>query len=449
MVAWSYSFRIILAPLVDALYIQKVGRRKSWLIPGYFLIGGCFIYMGMNIEDWIPADRGKPNILRLFYPMLFIHALVATQFIVIDSWVLTMLKKNNLGYGPTCSLIGVPFGVMFGSFILVEFTSENFSNKYLRFSPDTGGIVTFPGFFYFCGFLFILISILIGIFKKEKCNRLEDNHMKLNIIQYYIILWKVLKLPSIRVLSIALLTEEIGFASSAFTVWILQLIDAGVPKDNVMLVHSSMIIVKIITPIIISKYTAGPKTMSVYLIMSPIRLMWNITFVTFIYYTTKFITNNGKIGFPIYFYVILIVLFMINNILNTTMRLARFSLFNRISDPRFGGTYMALLNTFSSFGISSSTSLAISLIDFLTFEECLLNYNNDCSTSSPNNACKTNRSSCFVLVNGYYVESVLCILFGIGWYYIFSGTFKSAQVKSFSHWMVNMKNNTVKKNEKT
>ncbi|XP_060850017.1 acetyl-coenzyme A transporter 1-like isoform X2 [Rhopalosiphum padi] len=447
MVAWPNSLRIILAPLVDALYIQKVGRRKSWLIPVYFLIGGCFIYMGINIEDWIPADRGKPNILKLFYPILFIQVLVATQFIVIDSWVLTMLKKNNVGYGPTCSLIGVPFGATFGSFILVEFTSENFCNKYLRFSPDTGGIVSLPGFFYSCGFLFILISILIGIFKKEKHNRLEDNHMKLNIIQYYIILWKVLKLPSIRVLPIALLTEKIGFASSAITVWILQLIDAGVPKDNVMLINSSMIIVKVITPIIISKYTAGPKTMSIYLIMSPIRLMWNITFVIFIYYTTKFITNNGKIGFPMYFYAILVFLFIMNNILNTTMRLARHSLFSRISDPRFGGIYMALLNTFSSMGVSLSTSLAISLIDFLTLKACLLNYNNNCSTTSPKITCKTNGSSCFVLVNGYYVESVLCILFGIGWYYIFSGTFKSAQVKSSSHWMVNMKNNTVKNNE--
>lgn len=49
--------------------------------------------MGINIEDWIPADRGKPNILKLFYPILFIQVLVATQFIIIDSWVLTMLKK--------------------------------------------------------------------------------------------------------------------------------------------------------------------------------------------------------------------------------------------------------------------------------------------------------------------------------------------------------------------
>ncbi|XP_026804389.1 acetyl-coenzyme A transporter 1-like [Rhopalosiphum maidis] len=334
MATWPFSLKMIWAPLVDALYIQKVGRRKSWLLPVQILMGGCFIYMGINIEEWISADRGKPNILKLFYPILFVQALVATQFIVIDSWVLTMLKKNNVGYGPTCSVIGFPFGTMFGSFIMVEFTSENFCNKYLRFTPDTGGITTLP----------------------EKCNRLEDNHR---------------------------------------------------------------------------------------------RLIWNITFVIFISYTTRFITINGNIGFPIHSYAILVFLFIVNSILGMTMKSAKYTLFSRISDPRFGGIYMGLLNTFSSCGMFSSTSLAISLIDFLTLKACLLNYNNNCSTSSPNNACKTNRSSCFVLVNGYYVESVLCILFGIGWYYVFSGTFKSAQIKSSSHWMVNVKNNTVKKNETT
>ncbi|XP_026804625.1 acetyl-coenzyme A transporter 1-like [Rhopalosiphum maidis] len=444
---WPNSLKMMWAPLVDAIYIQKVGRRKSWLLPVQFLIGGCFIYMGMNIEDWIPADRGKPNILKLLYPILFIQTLVATQFIVIDSWVLTMLKKNNMGYGSTCSLIGIPFGALIGSLFLVGFTSENFCNKYLRFTPDTGGITTMPGFFYFCGFLFILISILIGIFKKEKHNRLEDNYMKFNIIQYYTVVWDILKLPNIRVLASALMTVEIGFASSVINVWILQLIDAGVPKDNVVVIHSSMIIVKVIAPIIISKYTVGPNTMNVYLKMSPIRAMWNITFVIFIYYITKFITTNGKIGFPIYFYVIIVFLFIMNNILGITMRSAKFTLFNRISDPRFGGTYMALLNTFSNIGISSSTSLAISMIDFLTFKECSLNYDNNCSTSSPNNTCKTNGSSCIVTVNGYYVESALCIMFGIGWYYIFRGILKKLQVKSPSHWMVNVKNNKVKKNE--
>jgi len=58
---------------------------------------------------------------------------------------------------------------------------------------------------------------------------------------------------------------KIGFAATNQSLITLKLIDAGLPKDNVMVIISSMYIVKIITPIIVSKYTSGPKPMSVYL----------------------------------------------------------------------------------------------------------------------------------------------------------------------------------------
>ncbi|XP_060851373.1 acetyl-coenzyme A transporter 1-like [Rhopalosiphum padi] len=448
IVTWQSSLKMIWAPLVDAFCIQKMGRRKSWLIPVQYLIGGCFIYIGNNINEWLPETE-KPDVLKLFYAVFFVQILVATQDIVVDGWALTMLKKNNVVYASTCNGVGALLGIMMGSFSLVLFTSENFCNNYLRFTPDTGGIVTKEYFFYCLAVLFILITTLILIFKKEKEYRSEDNYIKLNVIQSYLLIWDILKKPSIQVLLTALLTAEIGFATTEQNLFILKLIETGVPKDNIMVINSSTYIVNIITPIIISKYTSGPKPMSVFLKVTPARLLWNITFVIFIYYTTKFLTTYENIGFPIYYYAVLAILFIINNILSMTMIVSKLALFNRISDPRFGGTYMTLLNTFSNLGTSSSTSLAISMIDFLTFKECPLNYNNNCSTSSQNNTCITNGSSCIVTVNGYYVESALCILFGIGWYYIFRGTLKKLQVKSPSHWMVNVKNNKVKKNETT
>lgn len=51
---------------------------------------------------------------------------------------------------------------------------------------------------------------MIAIFKKEKDNRLEDDHVKLNILQNYSLLWDILKLPSIQLLAIALLTAKVN-----------------------------------------------------------------------------------------------------------------------------------------------------------------------------------------------------------------------------------------------
>lgn len=57
----------------------------------------------------------------------------------------------------------------------------------------------------------------IAIFKNEKENRLEENHIKLNIYQNYILLWDILNLPSVKILSIALVTAMVS-TSKIYTV---------------------------------------------------------------------------------------------------------------------------------------------------------------------------------------------------------------------------------------
>jgi len=51
----------------------------------------------------------------------------------------------------------------------------------------------------------------------------------------------------------------------------LKLIDVGFPKDNIMIIQTGMYIIKMIVPVITAKYTAGPKPMSVYLKVTPIK----------------------------------------------------------------------------------------------------------------------------------------------------------------------------------
>jgi len=52
---------------------------------------------------------------------------------------------------------------------------------------------------------------------------------------------------------------------------ILKLIDVGFPKDNIMIIQTGMYIIKMIVPVITAKYTAGPKPMSIYLNVTPIK----------------------------------------------------------------------------------------------------------------------------------------------------------------------------------
>jgi len=63
---------------------------------------------------------------------------------------------------------------------------------------------------YIWGILFMLITTMIAIFKTEKDNTQEDGYVKLNISKTYSLLWDIIKLPSIRILAVALLTARVS-----------------------------------------------------------------------------------------------------------------------------------------------------------------------------------------------------------------------------------------------
>jgi len=63
---------------------------------------------------------------------------------------------------------------------------------------------------------------------------------------------------------------KIGF-SATFGVSILKLIDAGVPKETIMVIKTTILVIKMISPLAVAKYTSGPKPMNVYLTSTPIR----------------------------------------------------------------------------------------------------------------------------------------------------------------------------------
>jgi len=63
---------------------------------------------------------------------------------------------------------------------------------------------------YVWGIIFMFITTLIAIFKREKDCSLEDDHVKLNTFQNYRLLWDICKLRSIQIFAIALLTVKVN-----------------------------------------------------------------------------------------------------------------------------------------------------------------------------------------------------------------------------------------------
>ena len=57
------SCKLLWAPLVDCIYSSKLGRRKSWLVPLQYCIGGVMLYIPSVIGDALGNNGGKVHVL--------------------------------------------------------------------------------------------------------------------------------------------------------------------------------------------------------------------------------------------------------------------------------------------------------------------------------------------------------------------------------------------------
>ena len=46
-VFWPFSLKLLWAPIVDAAYFKQFGRRKTWLVPTQYLIGGFMLLLSL------------------------------------------------------------------------------------------------------------------------------------------------------------------------------------------------------------------------------------------------------------------------------------------------------------------------------------------------------------------------------------------------------------------
>lgn len=141
----------------------------------------------------------------------------------------------------------------------------------------------------------------------------------------------------------------------------------------------------------------------------------------------------------------------------------------KVSDPLIGGTYMTLLNTVTNLGGNWPSTLALWMVDPLTSKECQGAVGQSCG--SPEDAgvsergrvsenihrgvCNyldlTNRQSllcpcshpqlcvkeggaCVTTLDGYYVESVVCVVIGLTWWVWLGKKMRRLQEQSPAAW---------------
>lgn len=290
------------------------------------------------------------------------------------------------------------------------------------------------------GITFLVTTTLVGIFKKESPESHDnaEEHVEMGIKETYFMLWKIITLKPVILLATILLTVKVSF-SACDAVTSLKLIDHGIPKEKLAMMAIPLVPLQLLLPLVMSKHITGKYPMNFYIKAIPYRLM--LTLVTAaIVWATPMLLKGQFDNIPLYYYGLLLITYSFYQVFLYAMFCSAMAFFAKISDPKIGGTYMTLLNTLHNLGGNWPNTLILGLIDFVTWKSCVASgsegdfgapklNNNTCISHAEQEDCLRINGKCRVDIDGYYIEIILCLIYGIIWYKW--GRSKVSQIQKF------------------
>lgn len=334
LASYPYSLKLFWSPFVDAVWSAKIGRRKTWIVPIQFLSGFGMLWLGSHVEDMMET-AGKPGGITVWNFMLwwfFLVLMCATQDIAVDGWALTLLTPGNVSYASTAQTVGLTAGHFMSYTVFLALNASDFANKYFRTVPSDEGLVTLGGYLTFWGWAYIVVTIGLGLLKREEKSQNEDG-----VWDVYRIMWGILKLRNVQTILIVHLIAKIGFQAND-GVTNLKLLEKGFGKENMALT------VLIDFPFEIGLgYYAGMWSQK----YTPMRLwcwgfMGRLLAALLAQVTVAIFPSEGVTG---WYLLVVIAEHVFSTFTNTIMFVAVSAFHARVSDPVIGGTYMTLLAT--------------------------------------------------------------------------------------------------------
>lgn len=246
---------------------------------------------------------------------------------------MTLLSPGNLSYASTAQTVGLTAGQFLSSTVFLAFNAPDFANRWFRSSPSPDSVMTLNGYLTFWGWVYLLVTVGLGVFKRE-----ERTREKAGVVEVYKVMWGILKLKNIQTFIVLHLIAKLGFqANDAATN--LKLLDKGFSQEDLALT------VLIDFPFEIALgYYAG-KWSSQY----PPMKLWCWAFIGRL--VAALAAQGTVMIFPKdgvqTWYLLLVIAENIFSTFSSTIMFVTASAFHaQISDPTIGGTYMTLLATY-------------------------------------------------------------------------------------------------------
>lgn len=470
---YPYSLKILWSPIVDSIYSDRVGRRRSWIIPIQLISGlllfilGSAISRGLifsGVDDVFHGRNGgihDLNILALTYYFGSLVFLCATQDIAVDGWALTILSKQSLTYASTAQTVGINMGYFLSFTIFLSLNSSDFANKYFRSVSKEYGFLSLGGYMKFSGFLYVLLTIYVMLYTKERplqdvlpvnfVTKKDDQPKTLveygdgdaigtentmSIMETYKSFVKILKLPTVQTLAIIHLISKFAFQCNEAATN-LKLLEQGFKREDLAVTVLIDVPFEIFFGYYVAKWSsdAAHHTTNETLnrgwtrwlvgdagVLTP--WLWGFLgrLVSAILgsVVVKTFPEDGEIG-KLYFLVV-IVQHLLGSFMSTVQFVGISAFHTRIADPAVGGTYMTLLNTLSNFGGTWPRLIIMSMINYFSIYECYMPEYREVFQyhgKSMEVCTREFNGEVTIVRDGYYITNAICVIVGVILYFGF------------------------------
>lgn len=223
------------------------------------------------------------------------------------------------------------------------------------------------------------------------------------------------------------------------------MVEAGLAKETKALLSVPLIPISLFLPVLVTKWTAGHRPMGLYSKTFAVGLIVSGVIGVMVWVTGAVKDSSGT--FPGWYIPLLLVIecaykvnytekmsinenlqigsVSIQQICTTTITVSTMAFSAKISDPKHGATFMTLYNTISNLGTMWPIAVALWLVDPLTITEpCITDATTVCDKAT------------IKIFDGYYVETIACILIGFGWFYWGSKTINNLQKRPEADWRI-------------
>lgn len=425
--SWPFSLKLLWAPIVDAVFFKRFGRRKSWLVPVQTLAGLVMVFGAEFVERQLglgslvsaaestkrgrrkmaalagaaTTEEGEMNVKGVTIFFFVLYFLMATQDIAVDGWALTMLSKKNRGRGPVCNSIGQNIGyfLSFVGFLALNDpeASEDLWRPLLGLpSNPESGLVSLGTFVKCMGYFMLTTTLVVALIKREvpvkppeessipkskeallsldrfKKDDDDDDDAELDaseigLRETYHRLWAVCQLPSVQTLFMILLTYRLPTALGD-NVKFLKAVEYGLSKSTTALLSPTVILpLGILVPIVATKIWHGHplgQFMTAY--------HMRIGLVPLLDLIMLAVVKRGKshnMSERLGFWLAVIASTTSQATASSLQFNAQMTFFASRVDPAIGGSYMTLLNTAANLGGTWPSSFIMWLVGVFTEEQ--------------------------------------------------------------------------------